>query len=79
LAAARAKGKKLGRPRGSRNKERVLDPYKRQILDYLKMGLNLAAIMKIINPQLEEPITYNSYRYFVQREEELLRAWQAQR
>ncbi|MGH2537176.1 MAG: recombinase family protein [Candidatus Promineifilaceae bacterium] len=79
LAAVRAKGKKLGRPRGSRNKERVLDPYKRQILDYLKMGLNLAAIRKIINPQLDGPITYNSYRYFVQREEELLRAWQAQR
>jgi DNA invertase Pin-like site-specific DNA recombinase len=77
LAAARAKGKKLGRPRGSRNKERVLDPYKRQILDYLKMGLNLAAIRKIINPQLEKPITYNSYRYYVQHNEELLAAWNA--
>lgn len=79
LAAAKAKGVKLGRPQGSRNKERVLDPYRNQILDYLKMGLNLAAIMKIINPQLEQPITYNSYRYFVQREEKLRRVWQAQK
>ncbi|HIE53667.1 MAG TPA: resolvase [Chromatiaceae bacterium] len=79
LAAAKAKGKTLGRPKGSRNKERVLDPYKQQILDYLKMGLNLAAIMKIINPQLEQPITYNSYRYFVQQEEDLCQAWQAQK
>jgi DNA invertase Pin-like site-specific DNA recombinase len=79
LAAAKAKGKILGRPKGSRNKERVLDPYRQQILDYLKMGLNLAAIMKIINPQLEQPITYNSYRYFVQREEDLSQAWQAQK
>lgn len=79
LAAAKAKGKMLGRPKGSRNKKRVLDPYKQQILDYLKMGLNLAAIMKIINPQLERPITYNSYRYYVQREEDLHLAWQSQK
>lgn len=78
LAAAKAKGKTLGRPQGSRNKERVLDPYRGQMLDYLKMGLNLAAIMKIINPQLEQPITYNSYRYFVQREEDLYQAWHSQ-
>lgn len=48
LAAARAKGKKLGRPKGSRDKERVLDPYRDQILEYLEMGLTLAAVMKII-------------------------------
>lgn len=77
LAAAKAKGKTLGRPQGSRSKERVLDPYRQQILDYLKMGLNLAAIMKIINPQLEQPITYNSYRYFVQHDETLMDIWQA--
>jgi DNA invertase Pin-like site-specific DNA recombinase len=78
LAAARAKGKILGRPKGSRNKERVLDPHRDQILEYLQMGLNLASVMKIINPQLEEPITYNSYRYFVQREEDLFQAWKSQ-
>ena len=78
LAAAKAKGKQLGRPKGSRNRDRVLDPYREQILEYLQMGLNLAAVMKIINPQLEKPITYNAYRYFVQHEEELLKAWKVQ-
>ncbi len=35
LAAAKASGKKSGRPKGSRDKERVLDPYREQIKDYL--------------------------------------------
>jgi len=78
LAAAKAKGKQLGRPKGSRNRDRVLDPYREQILEYLQMGLNLTAVMKIINPQLEKSITYNAYRYFVQHEEELLKAWKVQ-
>jgi DNA invertase Pin-like site-specific DNA recombinase len=79
LAAARAKGKKLGRPKGSRNKERVLDPYRDQNLNYLQMGVNLAAIRNIINNQLQYPISYNSYKYFVQHDELLQRAWKAQR
>ena len=79
LAAAKAKGKILGRPKGSKNKERILDPYRDQILDYLQMGLNLAAIRKIINNQLEKPISYNSYKYFVQHDEQLQHAWLAQR
>lgn len=78
LAAAKAKGKKLGRPIGSRDKERVLDPYRDQMLEYLEMGLTLAAVMKIINPQLDKPITYNSYRYFVRHDNALLAAWQTQ-
>ncbi len=79
LAALKAQGKTLGRPKGSRNKERVLDPHRDQILAYLQMGLNLASVMKIINPQLEEAITYNSYRYFVRQDEALRQAWQASR
>lgn len=77
LAAARAKGKQLGRPKGSRDKHRVLDPFRTQILDYLKMGLTLAAIRQIINHQLEKAITYNAYRYFVMHDLELLKAWKA--
>ena len=79
LTAAKAKGKKLGRPKGSRNKERILDTHRDQILDYLQMGLNLAAIRKIINNQLEKPISYNSYKYFVKNDEPLQQAWLAQR
>lgn len=77
LAAARAQGKVLGRPKGSKNKERVLDPFRTEILDYLTKGLNIAAIMKLINPQLPEPVTYNTYRYYVRNEKELRQAWQS--
>jgi DNA invertase Pin-like site-specific DNA recombinase len=75
LAAAKAQGKQLGRPKGSKNKERVLDPHKNQIKQYLKLDLNLAAIRKIINPQLDRPITYNSYKYYVQHDDDLKPLW----
>ena len=75
LEAARAKGKLLGRPKGSKNKNRVLDPYKRQIKEYLQMGLNLGSIMKIVNNQLEKEVTYNTLKYYVQHDSELLPLW----
>jgi DNA invertase Pin-like site-specific DNA recombinase len=75
LAAARAQGKVLGRPKGSKNKNRVLDPFKDEILAYLRQGLNVASIMKLINPKLEKPATYNTYRYYIQNDAELRRAW----
>lgn len=76
LAATRAKGVKLGRPKGSRNKRRVLDPYRDEILKYLQKGLDLASVRKLINPELERPISYNSYKYFVEHDSELSAAWQ---
>jgi len=77
LAAARAQGKVLGRPKGSKNKQRVLDPFKAEILRYLQQGLNIASIMKLINPKLPQPVTYNTYRYYVKTEAVLRRAWRA--
>lgn len=72
LAAARAQGKQLGRPKGSKNKKsRVLDPFKPQIKHYLEQGVSIASIQKIINPQLQKPLTYNSYRYFIHNDNEL--------
>ena len=79
LAAAKANGVQLGRPRGSKNKERTLDPYKEQIKHYLQMGLNLASIQTIINNQLEQPITYTSYRYFVRHDQDLWPLWKDQK
>ena len=79
LAAARAKGKLLGRPKGSRSKNRILDPYREQIKEYLQMDLNLASIMKLVNNQLEKPISYNTLKYFVEHDEELLPLWKAQK
>ncbi len=77
LAAAKAKGKQLGRPKGSRDKHRVLDPFRTEILDYLKLGLKLSAIRQIFNPQLDKAISYNAYRYFVTQDEELSTVWKS--
>jgi len=79
LAAAKANGKRLGRPKGSKNRNRILDPYKEQIRDYLQMGLNLTSIMKVVNNQLEKSTSYNVFRYFVQHDDELLVLWNAQK
>lgn len=67
LEAARAKGKQLGRPKGSKNKKgRALDPFQTEIEKYLNLGVSITSIMKIINPQLEKPLSYHTYAYFVQ-------------
>lgn len=72
LKAARAKGIKLGRPKGSKNKKgRILDPYKATIAEYLKLNVPLNSIAKIINEKLPSPISYNSFRYFVRNDREL--------
>lgn len=78
LAAAQASGKKLGRPKGSRDKKRVLDPYRKQIEQYLQLRIPLRRIQRLINPQLENPITYTSYQYFVRQDPELMALWKAQ-
>lgn len=66
LAAAKASGKRLGRPAGSRNKkQRILDPFKPVIQHYLSQRVPIASIMKIINPQLERLVSYNSYKYYI--------------
>jgi DNA invertase Pin-like site-specific DNA recombinase len=68
LAAARASGKLLGRPRGSRNRNgSVLSPFAEQIRAYLELRLPVSAIRKLINPLLEKPVSYNTFKYFVQR------------
>jgi DNA invertase Pin-like site-specific DNA recombinase len=66
LIAAKAQGKKLGRPAGSKNRKgRALDPFREQILQYQELGLPVASIMKIINGQLEHPLSYNTYKSFL--------------
>jgi DNA invertase Pin-like site-specific DNA recombinase len=79
LAAARAKGKRLGRPKGSRDKYRILDPYRETIREHLQMRVPLRRIREAVNPQLARPISYNAYCYFVRQDPELLNLWQAQR
>lgn len=75
LAAVKAKGKTLGRPKGKRNKHRPLDPYREEIKRQLSVGIPITSIMKFINEQLETPLTYNSYKYFIQTDAELCAVW----
>jgi len=73
LAAAKASGKQLGRPKGAKAKTRVLDPYKDEIIKLLTLQLTQSSILKLINPKLDKPITLTSLRYFIQNDEDLLK------
>jgi len=74
LAAVKAKGIKLGRPKGHKNKERALDPYRDELMELLNLGVNLTAIRKIINQKMTKSLSYSSYKYFIDHDEELLHA-----
>ena len=72
LAAVKARGIQLERPKGSKNKNgNVLLLYRDSIRQYLQFQLSLSAIQKLINPLLEKSISYNSFKYFVEHDEEL--------
>ena len=74
LAAVKAKGIKLGRPKGHKNKKRALDLHREEIMSLLNLGVNLTAIRKIINEKLEKPLSYSSYKYFIDHDDELQHA-----
>ena len=69
LEVARAKGKTLGRPKGSRGKATKLEPYREQILQLLEMGQNATAICRFLNagkPDCEK-VKYTTLKYFIDR------------
>lgn len=68
LAAAKAQGKLLGRPKGSKNKKgsRLL-PFKADIERYIQLGLSIQAIKQLVNEKLPLPMSYNAVKYFVQK------------
>ena len=74
LAAVKAKGIKLGRPKGHKNKERALDAYRDELMELLNLGVNLTAIRKIVNQKMTKSLSYSSYKYFIDHDEELLHA-----
>ncbi len=74
LAAVKAKGIKLGRPKGHKNKERALDGYREEIMELLNLGVNLTAIRKIVNEKMDKSLSYSSYKYFIEHDEALLHA-----
>ena len=71
LAAARAQGKVLGRPKGSKNKHRVLDPFKDDIKKFIDMELSQTNILKLINSKLDKKVSLATLRYFIETTKEL--------
>ncbi len=73
LEAAKAKGVRLGRPKGSKNvKSRRLDPFRDQIKQFLIQGVTMRSISKIIIPQMgEDAIGYNSFIFYIKHDLEL--------
>lgn len=65
MRVAKQNGARLGRPRGSANKSKVLDKYKGEILDYMQKGISTVAIMKIINCGLEKAVSYFTFKNYV--------------
>ena len=72
LAVAKAKGKILGRPKGVKNKTRVLDKHKEEIKNLLELELARTNILKVINAKLEKPISLTAFNYFIFHDDELL-------
>jgi len=74
LQAAKASGKLLGRPKGSRNKGgRRLDPFINKIKKYLLTGITLSAAHKLVSSEMEKPVSYMSFLAFVHSDDEILK------
>lgn len=65
LEALKARGVKLGRPTGAKNKEKKLDKWRDVIKEFASMGLSVSAIQKIISNKSQEEISYNTIKYYV--------------
>jgi len=65
MKVAKQNGVKLGRPKGSSKKVKVLDKYKNEIVGYLQKGISVVAIMKIINDGLDEAVSYFSFKKYI--------------
>ena len=69
----KAKSTQLGRPKGVKNKSRMLDPYRDEIVEYLNIGLNMAGIHKMLNAKAQKPIKYATLRLYIESDEALKR------
>lgn len=68
LEAAKKKGIKLGRPKGSTGKETLCETHREQIEQLLQIGLSITSIQKFINSAITEEssqIKYTTLKYFI--------------
>jgi DNA invertase Pin-like site-specific DNA recombinase len=74
LKVAKEKGKILGRPKGKKNKNRVLDPHKEEILYFLNLNMSVNAILKHLQIELKTPISYTALKYYIENDKTLKKA-----
>lgn len=77
LAALKAKGVKLGRPKGSRS-ESIYFKYKSEILELVNMNITVTNINKMINAKIEKDggkaRSYQSLYNFINTDKDLVKA-----
>ena len=77
LATARAKGALLGRPRGAKNsKGSPFDRCKDEIKKHLKLNIPVNSILKIINSQMEQKLSYSALQYYNEHDTDLMKVKQ---
>lgn len=66
LKVAKANGKILGRPKGAKNKDRVLDKFTNEIKKLLELNVPKNSILKIINDKLDNrSVSISTLNYFI--------------
>lgn len=71
LEAAKVRGVKLGRPTGVSNKRpSQFEPHRAEIIRYLKQGVPILSILRIINGEREKDkkLSYTAIRYYISTE-----------
>ncbi len=75
LDAARSRGVRLGRPKGSKNlRTSLFDPHRAEIIRFLKQGVPVNTILRIVNGerQKDEKLSYTAIRYYITNDYELV-------
>lgn len=65
LKVAKANGKILGRPKGVKNKDRVLEPFLNEIKKLLALNVPKSSILKIVNNKLGKNVSISTLNYFI--------------
>lgn len=65
LKVAKASGKILGRPKGVKNKDRVLEPFLNEIKKLLALNVPKSSILKIINNKLNKNVSISTLNHFI--------------
>lgn len=65
LKLAKSSGKILGRPKGVKNKDRVLEPFLNEIKKLLALNVPKSSILKIVNNKLNKNVSISTLNHFI--------------